>query len=226
VYLTSVQTPDQLSFWNKWHQTRGATGDDRVHRELREIFLGALPAAERRLKVLDLGCGQGHDVVAFMNAGHKVCGLDFSPIAVRKARRSLPKVRPWKRARVDLHEENIAAPLPFEDGSFDGVYSHLALHYFHDDVTREVFAEILRVTAPGGLFVFSVKSVDNPYHGDGERVLENLYLRKGHLRRFFTDGDIKDLLDGWEVEEVSACHGRYASPEPGAFFRAVARRPQ
>jgi SAM-dependent methyltransferase len=114
--------------------------------------------------------------------------------------------------------------LPFKDERFGGVYSHLALHYFRDEVTRRIFGEIERVLRPGGLLVFSVKSTEDPYYSDGEQLDEHIFSRKGHIRHFFDEGYVKDLLDGWIIESTSSYRGRYACSEQSAFIRAVARK--
>ncbi|MBU2665980.1 class I SAM-dependent methyltransferase [Actinoplanes bogorensis] len=219
--LTQRDLPEQLTFWNEWHRRRGASGQDESHREFRDLFLDRMTAGS---DVFDIGCGQGHDLLAMRSAGHRVAGLDFSPLAVRRARR---KVYGWsfsRRRRTHLRVHDIAARLPFESECFDGVYSHLALHYFHDDVTRQIFGEIARVLRRGGILAFSVKSTDDPYYGDGEQLGEHIFSRKGHVRHFFDDGYIKDLLDGWDLLSTSHQRGHYACTEPSAFIRAVARK--
>ncbi|WP_203790475.1 class I SAM-dependent methyltransferase [Paractinoplanes rishiriensis] len=219
--LKQQDLPEQLTFWNAWHRERGATGEDQVHRELRRLFLNRLPGST---DVLDLGCGQGHDLEAMARAGHRVAGLDFSSFAVRHARKRVYGWRFPRRRKSDLRVYDIADRLPFENGRFGGVYSHLALHYFHDDVTRQIFSEIARVLRPGGLLVFSVKSTEDPYYGDGEPLGENIFRRKGHVRHFFDEGNIKDLLEGWTVESIESYRGHYASSKPSHFIRAVAHK--
>jgi SAM-dependent methyltransferase len=219
--LKQRDLPGQLTFWNAWHRERGASGEDAVHRELRELFLERLPDPS---DVLDLGCGQGHDLRAMAQAGHRVAGIDFSPLAIRRARRKIYGWRLFGRRKDGLRVHDIADGLPFEDERFGGVYSHLALHYFRDDVTRRIFGEIERVLCSGGLLVFSVKSTDDPYYGDGERLGEHIFSRKGHVRHFFDEGYVKDLLDNWIIESTSSYRGHYACSEPSAFIRAVARK--
>jgi SAM-dependent methyltransferase len=222
--LKQEDLPEQLTFWNDWHRKRGANGKDPVHRALRELFLELLSDSS---DVLDLGCGQGHDLRAMKRAGHRVAGIDFSPLAIEWARKTIYRWDPpWRRSvrRVDLRVHDITEMLPFEDGRFGGVYSHLALHYFRNDITRRIFSEIKRVLRPGGLLVFSVKSTDDPYYNVGEQLDEHIFSRKGHVRHFFDEGYVKDLLDGWDVESTSSYHGHYACSERSAFIRAVARK--
>jgi len=219
--LKQRDLPEQLTFWNAWHHERGASGEDEVHRELRGLFLEGLP---EQSDVLDLGCGQGHDLREMARSGHRVAGLDFSPFAIRKARNKVFGWHFYKRVKNDLRIFDITNPLPFDKGRFGGVYSHLALHYFRDDVTRRIFGEIGRVLRPGGLLAFSVKSTNDPYYGDGEQLGEHIFSRKGHVRHFFDETYVKDLLEGWNIESTSNRHGHYASSEPSAFLRVVARK--
>jgi SAM-dependent methyltransferase len=96
------------------------------------------------MKVLDCGCGPGAISVGLAEAvgpaGH-VTGVDFgeSQIAVAKARSS-----PNLTFRVGSVYE-----LPFEDSTFDLVFSHALFEHLADPI-RGV-AEIRRILRPGGL---------------------------------------------------------------------------
>lgn len=96
------------------------------------------------MKVLDCGCGPGAISVGLAEAvgpaGH-VTGVDFgeSQIAVAKARSS-----PNLTFRVGSVYE-----LPFEDSTFDLVFSHALFEHLADPI-RGV-TEIRRILRPGGL---------------------------------------------------------------------------
>jgi SAM-dependent methyltransferase len=94
--------------------------------------------------VLDVGCGSGEFARHRPHAGVEVHGVDADPRAVELASR-------YERAvRVDLD----AAPLPFEDATFDAV---LAKDVFeHVMEPRELAREIHRVMRPAGVIVASV----------------------------------------------------------------------
>ncbi|GAA3395150.1 class I SAM-dependent methyltransferase [Cryptosporangium minutisporangium] len=219
---TSVHFPDQLAFWNDWHARRGATGDDPGHRESRRVFLDLLAESASR-RVLDLGCGQGHDVAAFAQGGLDAHGLDYSPVAVRQAREALRRVGGSDaHGRVRCHD--LVEPLPYADRAFDGIFSHLAIQYFDEPTTQAICLEAARVLRPGGVLVLVVKSVDDPYCGQGDRLAHHTWLRKGRIRRFFTEHELKDLLADWAIDRIDSYSGQYASPEQSHFLRLVARR--
>lgn len=95
------------------------------------------------LDVLDVGCGQGIDLMRFAQAGATVTGLDLTPRHVELARLHLDA--------LDLAGtvvEGDAERLPFPDASFDRVTSNGVLHHTPDFAAA--LREIRRVLRPGG----------------------------------------------------------------------------
>ena len=92
-------------------------------------------------KVLDVGCGTGgsHARPLGGRARGPCFGLDLNEGMLAVAARTEPKIE-WRPGD--------AAPLPFEDASFDIVVSQFALMYFPDRVTS--LSEMWRTLVPGG----------------------------------------------------------------------------
>jgi SAM-dependent methyltransferase len=118
-------------------------------------------------------------------------------------------------------------PLPFPDGSFDAVMSNVALHMFPDGVTRAVFAEVARVVARGGLFLFHVNArEDRPLRERRRpvaRELEPNYVleQDGQTMHFFSDVYLRDLLQDWH--EVRLDRVEIADFRTGEPFKRVWR---
>jgi ubiquinone/menaquinone biosynthesis C-methylase UbiE len=93
-------------------------------------------------KVLEIGCGTGADLLQFAKHGSLATGVDLTANHV-----DLARMRVGGLARVCKAD---ARHLPFEDESFDYVYSHGVLH--HCDEPEQVVSEIFRVLRPGGRF--------------------------------------------------------------------------
>jgi len=104
--------------------------------------------------VLDLGCRSGYQLAALrgLYPEAEVIGADPAPGKARAVPNSWPA---WLRRR--RHEEPRIAidpeRLPFADGSLDLVISNLLLPWCA--APHLVFAEIARVLAPGGAFLFT-----------------------------------------------------------------------
>lgn len=89
-------------------------------------------------RVLDLGCGVGHDLVRLRAAG-------FTPVGIDTSHRALARARV---AGVPLIQGD-GAQLPFGDDSFDGCRIERVLQ--HVDDPGVVLDEVVRVVRPGGV---------------------------------------------------------------------------
>lgn len=93
-------------------------------------------------KLLDVCCGTAAVSAAFAGrVGHRT-GFDLTPAMLEVA-----------KGRLDAVVQGDARHLPFEDASFDVVFSRQALHFFADPT--EPIREMGRVLKPGGLLVLA-----------------------------------------------------------------------
>ncbi len=99
--------------------------------------------------VLEAGCGIATDGAAFVRAGARYTGIDFSPTALRLARRRFE----MQALDGDFVEGSIVQ-LPFDDASFDLVYSIGVIHHIPD--IEQAVSEFHRVLRPGGRAIVMV----------------------------------------------------------------------
>jgi ubiquinone/menaquinone biosynthesis C-methylase UbiE len=132
--------------------------------QLREVFAGR---DQRKLKLLDIGCGTGRFLDAVKQAWPRLpmLGLDMSEAYIRHAKRQLKRWA-WIRFIVGKAE---AAPLP--DNSQDAVTSTFLFHELPPKIRRIVFSECARVLKPGGRLVI-VDSLQRGDRPDYEGLLE------------------------------------------------------
>ena len=107
--------------------------------------------------VLDLGAGTGAatPLLKSMFPQALVCALDISPGMLRRAALRigwLDRHLPWRRGRFECVGAD-ALRLPFADGSIEVVFSSLMLQWCAP--LDAALAEIRRVLAPRGVFLFS-----------------------------------------------------------------------
>lgn len=103
--------------------------------------------------VLDLGCGTGHGALALAARwpGARVIAADFAPGMLRELARRDAGSR-CERLCAD------ARSLPLADASVDLVFSNLMLPWCDDP--DALFAEVVRVLRPRGLFCFTTLGPD------------------------------------------------------------------
>ena len=104
-------------------------------------------------RVLEIACGQGYHVNALRRMGHRVTGVDISQAGIDFAKRHFPD--------DDFMRIDAALPMPFDDQSFDLVWSHGA-GFFHycitDDATAEIVGAHVRLIKPGGHYLVMIAS--------------------------------------------------------------------
>jgi len=118
----------------------------------------ALPWADGQPRGLDIGCGHGWYACEMARLGYRMDAVDRSSAQITMARRY-----------AEQHEAACqftcadAAKLPFDDDTFDFVYAINVLHHVVDaDAQLQVFAEIVRVLKPGGVFFLQEVNTLNP----------------------------------------------------------------
>ncbi len=112
-----------------------------VNAPLRAVGLAMHPPHEG-MTVLDVGCGTGAHLEAYVEAGATCTGIDASPSMLDHARSRIEG-----RATLTLGD---ASDLPFADGSFDLVFTSLFLHELEPDTRSRVLDEMVRVVDPNG----------------------------------------------------------------------------
>jgi SAM-dependent methyltransferase len=152
-------------------------------------FLKRLSRCVRHGRLLDVGCGEGRHAVAAAKLGFRVTGIDYEPLAVRRARRFAPA----EGARRIVFRRADVLRLPLAEASFDVVLDYGCLHHQRKSDWPAYRAGILRVLKPEGYYVLSVFSPEFPFFRGGRRPW---HLAKGAYRRCFTRTDILGLFAG------------------------------
>ncbi|MFE2979668.1 class I SAM-dependent methyltransferase [Streptomyces sp. NPDC059258] len=113
----------------------------------------------RRLRVLDVGMGQGTQALRLARAGHSVTGLESDAEMLASARAALASEPEGIRERVRLIEgDGRETGVHFLPGSFDVVLCHGVLMYVEEP--DPMLAGLARMLAPGGLLSLLVRNAD------------------------------------------------------------------
>jgi ubiquinone/menaquinone biosynthesis C-methylase UbiE len=151
--------------------------------------IAALPLSA---KILDVGCGPGHQMRRLRNQGFEVFGVEPAENMRKIARSRLPA---W------TVREGSALDLPFENETFDFVYEIEVFRYLAHEDNLQGLNEVFRVLKPGGTFFGTFA---NLFAMDGFQVLEGLrslrekwaHQPRGWHTEFETPTSVERMLHG------------------------------
>jgi ubiquinone/menaquinone biosynthesis C-methylase UbiE len=134
-------------------------------------------------RILEVGCGAGAVLSLLADSGAELSGADYSAPHIDIARRALPA--------ADLRVAEACA-LPFQDGVFDGVFSHGVFLYFPDlAYAAATLTEMLRVALPAArLLILDVPDAATERECTAARRAAGASLHPAHLyyaKEFFEE---------------------------------------
>jgi 2-polyprenyl-3-methyl-5-hydroxy-6-metoxy-1,4-benzoquinol methylase len=141
--------------------------------------------------VLEVGCGMGCMAMNWASHGANITAVDLNPVAIAITKKRFESFN----LTGDIREAD-GEKLPFDDNSFDYVYSWGVLH--HSPNTKKSISELFRVLKPGGkvgvmlyhrnsmMFRFWVEYLEGFLH------MENEFLSPLELASRYGDGERKE----------------------------------
>ncbi|MDP9252678.1 MAG: class I SAM-dependent methyltransferase [Chloroflexota bacterium] len=152
-------------------------------------------------RAIDLGCGSGANAIFLAEHGFAVVGVDFSPVAIRKARRKLgPHSGDIRFVRTDLTAPSL--------GEAEGEYDLLVDYGTLDDVTGDARAAmartIHRVSIPGSRVLLWC------FYGVHDELPRISFSGPSRLTPLIAPGEVERLFGAAFVIE------RLPEPRPGS----------
>ena len=138
-------------------------------------------------KILEIGCGMGCMASHWAMHGAKITAIDLNPVAIKRTKQRFKIFN----LKGDIQEVD-AESLPFDDASFDFVYSWGVIH--HTPRIEKAASEMWRVLKPGGrlgLMLYNRQSVLYRYfisYQEGFVNLERQFLDELGLASRYGDG--------------------------------------
>jgi SAM-dependent methyltransferase len=167
-----------------YRKVRCVDDDPRLSKALHRLQAAALEPqfavqrgewnADVSLNVLEVGTGVGRWASSFDPTRTRFCGIDAREDLVRFARANFPE------GHFDLLGPELL--FPYEDDSFDLVFSVTVMHRYPLRAKRTLLSEMWRVTRPGGRllfledFVFTSQSERPPVYPMSVGEFENLII--------------------------------------------------
>ncbi|GGW71220.1 methyltransferase [Streptomyces lucensis JCM 4490] len=160
-------------------------------------------------RVLDVGCGTGRPTAqALTGAGHRVLGVDVSPVMVELAGRQVPGA---EFRLADIRR------LPLEEGAFDAVCGYFSLLQMSRAEQAAVVGKLARAVRPGGLVSLATVPLD-------VQDAEGLFMGQPVRVTSFAAGEFTELVTGAGLTVLAEEHALFtpahpeAVPEPHLFL--------
>lgn len=156
---------------------------------------------EGKVKILELGGGQGRDTLFFAQSGFQVTVLDYCERGVETITQKAREMGLSQSATAICHD--VRKSLPFEDESFDGCYSHMLYCMALTTVELEFLSdEIRRVLKSTGLNIYTVRNTKDPHFRTGIHQGEEIYEIGGFVIHFFSKEKVEHLARGFEIVSI------------------------
>lgn len=80
-----------------------------------------------------------------------------------------------------------------------------------------------RVLKPGGYVCFMCKSVEDSIYGEGVEIEKDMFEREGHVRHFFSEKYVQDLLKNRFKIEIIKSDVKKLYERQSSFIKVIAR---
>jgi len=173
--------------------------------------LEMMPAAGR-VKLLDIGCGEGRNAIFFAKNGYEVTAFDLAAMGAEKTRQYAAQAGVEINVfQADLNEYRLKV-------NFDVLFSTGSLHYIRPQLRKEILDNYKNFTNPGGLNVHSV-ILEKPFIPRAPDAEDTAYLwHSGEVFGYYCDWQIEHC-----EEEIFDCNSG-GIPHRHAVNRIIARK--
>ncbi len=201
-------------FWDERYSSQDRLWSGKPNRYLVSEVAGLSPGA-----ALDVGCGEGADVIWLAQQGWQVTGVNISTVALERARAHAAEAGPEIAGRTGWQQADIFAWAPEADR-----YDLISAQYMHPPsaVREKLFRGLGAAVRPGGSLLIVAHHPSD---------LQTTVPRPSLPDLFFTGDELAALVDpgAWDVVTNEA-RGRSVQDPEGqtvtihdTVFRAVRR---
>lgn len=165
-----------------------------------------LPSKGRPARAIDLGCGEGGVAIWLAQAGFRTVGVDFSPVALAKARAAAARAG-LDEDRLRFAEGDLAGDsIPGVTGPFDLLVDYSTL----DDLPADERVRMARLVT--GLARPGARLFLDAWVGKRDELPHISFVGPSRLSPALQPGEVEDLFEAdWQVERL---------PRPGNRFIA------
>ncbi len=174
-----------------------------------EKFAKILPGK----RVIDIGCGPGHDTYHFAKLGYQATGLDYSPEMIKSAKKLQESDDPPDFRVGDMRDVGEM----FDENSFDGAWLSASLLHIPEEDVPKVLKGVRKIVVDGGKVYVGLKAGKQ-----GAKVVEGSKYGKPMVREFifWEEENFRRIAEGngFRVEKVVERKGGKTGNKPTSWL--------
>ncbi len=187
--------PSDAAFWDQAYQHRPhhAASNGAPNPVLAREIAGLDPGS-----ALDLGCGEGADALWLAKRGWQVTGVDFSKVALDRAR-AIDTARQVNWVQADMRVWQPPAD----------AYDLVSLHYVHVAPAEraELFGRVAQAVRPTGTLLMVAHHASDLETTIGRPPMASLYFTADEVAAWLAPGRWEILLSGTQSRTATDRHG-------------------
>ena len=165
-------------------------------------FANLLKKKNKKLRILDLGCGAGRHQIYMAKQGFETHGTDISETGLCTTKERLRR----ERLKVFLVKCDMKK-LPYRNSCFDAVICLHAVYHQSLGGIQETLSETHRILRKKGLLLINFLSKRTHNYGKGTEVEENTFIEeegveKGVMHYFIGKDGIECLFENFEIVKL------------------------
>jgi len=165
-------------------------------------LVALLKKKNRKLRVLDLGCGAGRNLIYTAHQGFEAHGIDTSKTGL-----NFTKERLRKRNLEAYIVKGDMSMLPYLNSCFDTIMCLYTIYHQKLKGIQTTISEIHRVLRKRGVLLTNFHSKKSHMYGKGIEVEKDTFIRqngpeKGVIHHFTDKEEIARLLKGFKTVNV------------------------
>jgi ubiquinone/menaquinone biosynthesis C-methylase UbiE len=187
----------------EWNQILREKGYSREEPDETAVnFISLLKRRNKKLRVLDLGCGAGRHLVYVASQGIEAHGIDFSETGLNLTRERLKGQKlECYLVKCDMRS------LPYIDSCFDAVISLHTIYHQKLWKIQKTILEIKRVSKKKSLVLINFLSKRTYSYGKGLEIEENTFINqedaeKGIIHHFTDKEELKRLFVEFKIVDL------------------------
>lgn len=170
----------------------------------------------KNLSFLDLGCGQGQDLLFMNKLGYKCLGVDSSSAAVNQLQKIIKK---RKLKDIEVEQTDISN-FDFSKNRYDIVSLRNILQYLEKEETQKIIKKVQKYVKKNGFVIVSAFTTEDPSYSAKTTGFKSHFEKNELLKNFSSKFHIIYYFEGMIWDKG---HGSYP-PHQHGMTMLIARK--